>query len=44
MPGGLRSAGYQIRTERAVNADAIPAAETVSATKAASAVSKFLDK
>ncbi len=33
-----------MRTERAVKADAIPAAEKVSATNAASAVSKFLDK
>jgi hypothetical protein len=44
FPGGLRSEGYHTRTERDVKADETPAAEKVSATKAASAVSKFLDK
>ena len=44
FPGGLRSEGYQRRTERAVNAAPTPAAEKFRATNAANATSKFLDK
>ena len=44
FPGGLRSEGYQMRAERAVNAAPIPAAEKFRARNAASATSKFLDK
>ena len=42
--GGLRSEGYQMRAERAVNAAPMPAAEKFRARNAASATSKFLDK